>query len=95
VTCSSSGELRRRRTGVQLDAALAREGVMTETAEGGSRLHPALSEMRLLELSLHKLLGGIDLGSGTTAAQHASRAAQQRWAKAGPSRRQPNRVAAT
>lgn len=76
---------------VALDAAVAREGVMSETEDGNSRLHPALSEMRLTEVTLHKLLSGIDLGSGTTAAQHASRAAQARWSKAGPSRRQPNR----
>jgi hypothetical protein len=41
--------------------------VVTVTEDGSVRLHPALSEMRLTELTLHKLLSGIDLGSGTTA----------------------------
>jgi hypothetical protein len=75
----------------ELDAALSGDGLVLVNGKGDVRLHPAAAELRLLETSLARLLGGIDLDDAASSQSAVSRraraAAQARWANVGPSRR--------
>jgi phage terminase small subunit len=73
-----------------LKAAIKRDGLVLEAARG-TRLHPAVAELRMSEQALVRHLAMLDLEpaavSQSTVSRGARKRAERRWAVAGPSRR--------
>jgi phage terminase small subunit len=73
-----------------LKAAIERDGLILDGSRG-SRLHPAVAELRMSEQALVRHLSMLDLDaaavSQSTVSRGARKRAEKQWAVAGPSRR--------
>jgi hypothetical protein len=73
-------------TVADLEAAVARDGIMVAGAAGQTRLNGAVIELRQARVALARLLGDIHLPDeddrpATVASERGRRAAQARWSK--------------